>query len=160
MASVLSCEEGQPGQQVDRIESFTPEAMLVVGFKPRSKAAIRKWKLETRASSDEAGACVTWTGDADSGDPEEGAKVEALPDPIAVRNEQKPGFETVGGERVATATARLQTELRLELELVAEEISQAEYLSRERKQSAARATNSERKPGVNSHLEWARAVSL
>ena len=132
--------------------------MLVVGLKARSEPVIREWKLEARASSDKTGARVTWTGDADSGDPEEGAKIEALADAIAVGNEQKAGFETVSGERVATATARLQAELRLELEFVADEIAEAKYLRWKRKQTAARATNSERKAGIDSQLEWTGAV--
>ena len=157
--SLLSCEEGQSGQQTDRVGSTAAEAMIVVCFQACGEPTVREWKLEAHSDPNVPGIRAIATGHTDSGDANERPQVKTFADSIAVGNEQKAGFQIVSRNRVATATDRIDAEPRLELELVTEEIAQAEYLRWQGKQSAARITNSERQSGVDSQLDSTGAVS-
>ena len=156
---LLTREEGESGQQADCVGSSSGEAMLVVGFKARCQPVIREWKLEPHSDADVPGIRAISTRHTDPGDADERPEVKVLADAVAVGDEQKAGFEIVSRDRIAPTTDRIDAEPRLELELVTEEIAEAEYLRRERKQSAARITNSEREAGVDSQLDRAGPVT-
>jgi hypothetical protein len=133
--------------------------MIVIGLEACSQPAVREWKLEPDSNADVPGIRAIATRDTDSGDANEGPQVKTLTDSITVGDEEKAGFQIVSGHRVASATYRIDAEPRLELELVTEEITQAEYLGWQRKESAARISNSERQAGVDSQLDPARPVT-
>jgi len=131
--SLLSREEGETDQQADRVGSTAAEAMLVVRFQACGQSAVREWKLEASADAGVSLIRVSGTRHADSGNPKERSEVKAFADAITVRDEQKTRFEVVGRDRISSAAYRIDAEPRLELQLVTEEIAQAEYLRRQRK---------------------------